>query len=105
VEFDGTSLVPLLQGQPLRRDVPLVFEYERALSRPFTGAVIDGPWKLLADTRAERFELYRIDRDQGEQINILEQKESQDKEVVLVFERLKQTLAERRRAFEPPESR
>ncbi|MGC8795069.1 MAG: sulfatase family protein [Bryobacteraceae bacterium] len=44
--LDGVSLLPLLQGKPLRRRAPLYWHYYNALSRP-KAALREGPWKIL----------------------------------------------------------
>lgn len=65
--IDGTSILPLLSNKKLQRDVPLYWRYDRALSQPFTVAMRQGDWKILADTAMTRFELYNLRNDSGEQ--------------------------------------
>jgi arylsulfatase A len=67
--LDGTSWRPLLEGKHLRREKPLYWEYRKAVSKPWTMALRDGPWKLLADSRLESFELYNLAEDLGEKHN------------------------------------
>lgn len=64
--LDGASLVPLLGGKPIVRPQPLYWQYDRAISRPWTLALRDGPWKLLADTKQEKFALFNVVEDVGE---------------------------------------
>lgn len=45
--IDGASLLPILEGQSVRRDRPLFWWYYRALTPP-RFALRDGPWKLVA---------------------------------------------------------
>jgi len=44
--LDGVSILPALEGRPLRRRTPLYWPYYNALSRPKT-ALREGPWKIL----------------------------------------------------------
>ena len=37
--IDGASILPIFDGQELKREVPLYWRYDRALSKPFTVAV------------------------------------------------------------------
>ena len=81
--IDGTSFVPLFDGEPLERQVPLYWHYYRSLGEPIV-AMRDGNWMVLGhadggdlgpaffspedverikSTPLGRFELYRIDAD------------------------------------------
>ena len=60
------SLVPLLGGKPIVRPQPLYWQYDRAISRPWSLALRDGPWKLLADAGQEKFALFNVAEDAGE---------------------------------------
>jgi arylsulfatase A len=64
--LDGTSIVPVLDGKPMRRQVPLYWQYDRALGAPWKVALRDGPWKLLADGKLDRFALYNLGDDLAE---------------------------------------
>jgi len=68
--IDGVDIRPIFEGRPLQRPVPLYWRYDRALSRPFTVAMRQGRWKLLADNGLTRFELYDLDSDIGERHNL-----------------------------------
>src|SRR5262249_36988699 len=63
--LDGTSLVPLIDGKPLRRTVPLYWQYDKALGG-YHFALRDGPWKLLAGPKMAKPALYNLDDDLGE---------------------------------------
>jgi arylsulfatase len=64
--IDGTSILPVLAGKKPARDVPLYWRYDRALSKPFTVAMRQGDWKVLADNAMTRFELYNLKDDIAE---------------------------------------
>jgi arylsulfatase A len=74
--IDGVSILPMLRGRTLKRTVPLYWRYDRAISRPFTVAVRQGDWKILADTALTKFQLYNLKDDLAEQ-NDLSQQEPQ----------------------------
>src|SRR5690606_33072175 len=85
--IDGTSILPVFQGQRVQRKVPLFWQFNFARSTPRV-AMRDGDWKILAtltgkdlrpsgditdeNTEAiktaqlERFELYNLREDVGE---------------------------------------
>ena len=90
---DGTSLLPLFQGEHLQRSKPLFWYYINALGQPRV-SMRDGDWKLLATLRGnprppqgmgahsadwfahiktaslDRFELYNLANDHREQTNL-----------------------------------
>ncbi len=68
--LDGVNILPLFQGKPVVRQQPLYWQYDRAISRPWTIALRDGPWKLLADAKLEQYELYNLADDTGEKQNL-----------------------------------
>lgn len=104
--LDGTSIVPLLAGQPVKREKPLYWQFLRA-SDAYKVALRDGPWKLVAQLTAadlgrggsleagdakvlktaglQKFELYDLTNDRAESQNVASQHPD-------VFQRLKQTL-------------
>ncbi|QDV53768.1 sulfatase-like hydrolase/transferase [Gimesia fumaroli] len=45
--LDGTNILPLLKGEPLKRTKPLYWQFNRARNEPKV-AIRDGEWKLLA---------------------------------------------------------
>lgn len=71
--LDGTSLLPLLANQPLQRSHPLYWQYDAAISQPWVIALRDGPWKLLANATLDRFQLYRVADDIGEDRDLASQ--------------------------------
>ena len=68
--IDGTSFLPILQGIKLKRKIPLYWRYDRALSKPFTVAMRQGDWKILADNDMTKFELYNLRKDIAEEHNL-----------------------------------
>ena len=68
--IDGTSFLPILQGGKLKRKVPLYWRYNGALSKPFTVAMRQDGWKILADNEMTKFELYNLRKDIAEQHNL-----------------------------------
>lgn len=67
VALDGASIRPLLAGKPLRREKPLYWQYDNAIAGPWKVVVRDGPWKLLSDAKLQKFALYNLEADAGEQ--------------------------------------
>ena len=66
-QLDGQNVLPLFNGQRFGRQRPLYWQYDVALSNPWKVAMRDGPFKLLADERLERFALFNLDTDPTEQ--------------------------------------
>ena len=64
--LDGASFTPILDGKPIDRKTPLYWQYDKAISKPWTLSLRKGPWKLLADARMEKFELYDLTADTPE---------------------------------------
>ncbi len=105
--LDGTDLRPLFDGKELHRTTPLYWQYDMARSDPKVAMRI-GPWKLLATLRGypfrpggnvlaevqhaiktvqlDRFELYNLAHDMGEQ----SEQSQQDPDR---FRRMRRTLA------------
>jgi arylsulfatase A len=67
--IDGTSFVPLLDGNPLARQTPLYWDYPKAPGRQ-KAALRDGPWKMLAAPPSQTFELYNLRADAGEKSDV-----------------------------------
>ena len=84
--IDGTSFLPILQGRKLKRKVPLYWRYDHALSKPFTIAMRQGDFKILADNEITKFELYNLREDLAEQHNLAESQPDR-------LEAMKKTLA------------
>jgi arylsulfatase A len=84
--IDGASMLPIFKGKPIKRDVPLYWRYDKALSKPLTVAMRQGDWKILADNAMTQFELYNVRQDIGEQHNLAATEPQR-------LERMKKTLA------------
>jgi len=84
--IDGTSILPLFTGEKLDRRMPLYWRYDKALSKPFTVAMRQGDWKILADNEMTQFELYNLAEDIAEQRNLGESQPQR-------LEAMKKTLA------------
>lgn len=70
--LDGVNVLPVLTGQAaaVERERPL---YWRLLMAPqMKSALRDGDWKLLADERLERMELYNLRMDEHETTDLRE---------------------------------
>ena len=70
--IDGASILPIFGGKQVNRKVPLYWRYDKALSKPFTVAMREGNWKILADNKMTKFELYNLRRDIAEKQNLAE---------------------------------
>lgn len=68
--IDGTSFLPIFKGREIKRKVPLYWRYDNALSKPFTVAMRQGDWKILADNKMTMFELYNLRKDIAEEHNL-----------------------------------
>ena len=66
VALDGVNILPLLDGEPVNRPVPLHWQYDQALEGPWRIALRWGKWKLLADADREQFALYDLENDASE---------------------------------------
>jgi arylsulfatase A-like enzyme len=61
--IDGVSILPLLQGKPLKRARPL---YWRNGKQTYRVAIRDGDWKLLCDSSRSTWTLYNLVDDPKE---------------------------------------
>ena len=68
--IDGTNILSVFDGKKIKRKVPLYWRYDRALSRPLTVAMREGDWKILADNKMTKFELYNLRDDIAEKHNL-----------------------------------
>jgi len=66
--IDGASLLPIFQGKPIERKVPLYWQYDKAISQQKV-AMRAGDWKILASASLSQFELYNLRADPGETTN------------------------------------
>jgi len=85
--IDGTSFLPIFSGKKLKRKVPLYWRYNKALSKPFTVAMRQGDFKILADNEMTKFELYNLRKDIAEEHNLAESQPER-------LEAMKKTLAQ-----------
>ncbi|MCK4627920.1 MAG: sulfatase-like hydrolase/transferase [Sedimentisphaerales bacterium] len=68
--IDGAGILPVFRGEKIKRTVPLYWRYDSALSKPFTVAMRQGDWKILADDNMTVFELYNLRKDKKEKNNL-----------------------------------
>jgi len=66
--IDGTSILPIFKEKPLEREVPLYWQYDRAISNVKI-AIREGAWKLLVDRELGAPELYNLEDDWRETKN------------------------------------
>lgn len=71
--LDGASLLPFFAGKPIQRPHPLYWQYDVAISTPWTVSLRDGRWKLLANSKLDQFELYDLTADIGEKQDVASQ--------------------------------
>src|SRR5262249_22291800 len=79
--IDGASFTPLFEGKAIPRQTPLYWQYDRAISKPWAVSLRKGPWKLLADTKLEKFELYNLADDTPESKDLAASKPAVVKEL------------------------
>ena len=85
--IDGTSLMPLLRGESIQRKTPLYWQYNRALG--WAKVVMrDGDWKILADEKLAKFELYNIKNDISEKNDLAEKEPERLKQMAATLTRL-----------------
>lgn len=83
--YMGQSLVPLLAGQKVRLDRPLVADSPRLMR----AMVFDDGMKLIVDTRTQLHELYDLKEDPGEKHNLYDEHPEAE-----VYDQLMQTFFE-----------
>ncbi len=101
-ELDGTSLVPLLDGQPIHRTTPLFWHYFRSIGEP-KAAMRVGDWMLLGHwdgpqlgpgsgvhqgdcetikaAKLTKFELYNLKDDLAQETDLAEKEPARLKEL------------------------
>ena len=86
-EFDGVDLTPALKGEDLNRGEPIFWAYPHYGNQGGApgAAVRDGDWKLVYWYEGDRFEIYNLADDVGEDIDLSEKEPE-------VLERLKGEL-------------
>ncbi len=71
--LDGVSFLPALKGKRLRRSQPLFWRTHNGPAE-CKAALRLGHWKIIADDGLTRFQLYDLDRDPFERIDLATQK-------------------------------
>ena len=101
--LDGVNLLPLFAGQPLTRPHPLYWQYDFSIGRPWTLALRDGRWKLLADATLTHVELYDLSADLGEKQNLAAQHPERVRAMTATLRQLRTEIAaEGARSGNPP---
>lgn len=67
--IDGASILPVFEGKPVERTIPLYWQYDRAIGRPKV-VMRQGDWKILAYKDLAEFELYNVREDIAEKRNL-----------------------------------
>jgi arylsulfatase A len=88
VLLDGVDVLPLLEGRPVERPVPLHWQYDNAQGGPWRNALRRGNWKLLADADRKRFALYDLATDIAEAHDRSADKPDVVRELVTELERI-----------------
>ena len=70
--IDGVNILPVFKGRKPARKIPMYWRFDRAPSKPFTVAMRDGDWKILADNEMTTFALYNLRKDVGEKHNLVD---------------------------------
>jgi arylsulfatase A-like enzyme len=107
-ELDGTSLAPLLRGDPGPEDVPVFLEVDYlgveigipGLKTTRKKGVVLGDLKLVRDDRSGEIELYDLASDPLERRDLAEERPERARELLAVLERHLAALSGRARAAE-----
>jgi arylsulfatase A len=86
--IDGASMLPIFEGKPIVRRTPLYWQYDRAISTPWQLSLREGSWKLLADGKLQKFELYNLADDTGESRDQAESQPGRVKAMAAAMRRL-----------------
>ena len=70
--IDGASILPIFDGKPIQRRVPLYWQYERALGQAKV-TMRQGDWKILANNALSVLQIYNLRDDPGETRNLAAQ--------------------------------
>jgi arylsulfatase A len=89
---DGADITPIFEGKSVKRPHPLYWQYDFAISRPWVVALREGPWKLLADAKLEKFELYNVVEDVGERGNLADSHPERVEKMAAVMKRLHEEI-------------
>lgn len=91
--LDGANLLPVFAGQPIARPHPLYWQYDFALGQPWTHALREGRWKLLANAALDQFELHDLSADVSEKQNLAAQHPDRVKSLAATLRRLHTEIA------------
>lgn len=92
--IDGESIVPVLEGQTMNRQQPLLF----AIDMPFQDdptdmwAIRDGDWKMIFDRNSKPKYLYNLKLDRGETMNQLGKQPVLEQKMVAALERYQSSI-------------
>lgn len=87
-KLDGADITAIFEGKEVKRPHPLYWQYDFAISRPWVVSLREGPWKLLADAKLEKFELYNVVNDVGEKKNLADTHPDRVKQMAAEMKRL-----------------
>jgi arylsulfatase A len=90
--LDGVSVVPLLEGRRFRRTGTLYWQYDKAISSPWTLSLRQGRWKLLADAKLEQFALHDLKADPGEKTDLASFEPRRVRELSTAMRKLHQAI-------------
>lgn len=99
-EPDGESFASIFENRPFIRSKALFWEWRFPSRRPGKPnswvylAVRYGDWKLLADEKRERIELYNIKEDRFEMVNLARSNPAKLNELLAMWDQWKSTLPE-----------
>ncbi len=88
---DGESFAAIFNNILFKRNKPLYWDWRFETQNPnrpngwVSGAVRDGNWKLLADAKRERVELYNIDADRFESRDLSRENRTKTKELLTML--------------------
>ena len=87
-EVDGKSFLPLLKGENyLHKDRFLVWHNPHQWTSPdgpginYFSAIRQGKWKLIYDYRKGKLQLYNLDKDLGEHVNLVDKEKGMVKKL------------------------
>ena len=87
--LDGVNVLPILDGKPVERAMPLYWEFEHAQEGPWKSSLRRGPWKILADAKREQFALYNLVDDLGEEHDLAAERPDLVKELRAELDRFR----------------
>lgn len=92
--IDGESIVPVLEGQTMSRQQPLLF----AIDMPFQDdptdmwALRDGDWKMIFDRNSKPKYLYNLKLDRGETMNQLGKQPVVEQKMIAALSRYQSSI-------------